>query len=121
MAMFTAIRLYGTCDSNGALVVKADRSVNGLLYGIHQDNGTLAAGVDFTVAVVQSEMLKTIITLTDANTDNTAYYPRSSSCGATGTSNSDNLIMMAVVGTLQLTIAQGGNAGKGGLYVFIIE
>ncbi len=121
MGMFTVIPLIGTCSAGGAATVKATKSVNGLLYGIHEDKGTLADGVDLTLAVIQSEEPKTIITLTNANTDNNALYPRDSSCGDTGTSNSDNLIMKAVVGTLQLTIAQGGDGGIGGLYAYVIE
>jgi len=120
--MFTVIPLIGTTDGSGTtLTVTATRAVNGLLYGIHEDKGTLSDGVDLTLAVIQSEEPKTIITLTDANTDNNALYPRSSSCGDTGVSNSDNLIMKAVVGTLQLTIAQGGNSHKGGVYVYVME
>ena len=121
MGTFTVIPLVGTCSTGGDLVVKSTRSVNGMLYGIHEDKGTLASGVDMTLAVIQSEMPKTLLTLTNADTDNNAFYPRASSCGATGSATTDSLIMVPIVGTLQLTIAEGGSAGIGGLYVYVVE
>lgn len=121
MAWFSVIHLSGATDTNGAAVNKASQSVNGLLYSVRVDKGTLANGADHTLAVVNSEFTKTILTLTDADTDDTEYFPRASSCGSTGTVSTDQNLMIPVVGVLQDTIAQGGSTKTGGLWVTVME
>lgn len=119
--MFTMVTLVGTTDGNGDAIVTSTRAVNGLFYGLIEDKGTLSDGVDLTLASVQGETAITLLTLTNANTDQAEYYPRASSCGNTGTSNSDSMIMQPVVGHLRLTIAQGGATHTGGVYAFVLE
>ena len=118
---FTVVPLIGTTNSSGDKVVVAAREVNGFLHSVHEDKGTLADGVDMTLAVIRSEMVQTVLTLTDANTDNKIFIPRIDSCGVTGAALTKNDSMIPVVGTLQLTIAQGGDTRLGGLYAYIIE
>jgi hypothetical protein len=119
--VFQVIPLIGTTNSSGAATIKATRSVNGLLWGFIEDKGTLVDGVDFTLSVVNSEAAITLLTLTNANTDGAEFYPRGSSCGATGTSNNDNMVMKPVVGVLQCVIAQGGDTFTGGMYALVLE
>jgi hypothetical protein len=115
------IPLIGTTDSSGAATITSSRAVNGLLFGFYEDKGTLADGVDFTITVINSEMICTILTLTNANTDQSWYFPRGSSCDSTGTSTVDNQILIPVNGKLQCVIAQGGNTFTGGMYAFVME
>lgn len=119
--MFIRIKLIGTTAADGSATVTATRSVNGLLYGLHEDKGTLADGVDFTLAVVLSEAVQTVITLTNANTDNQMFFPRLDSCSVTGTALSQNMTMIPIMGTLRLTIAQGGDTKTGGMYAYVLE
>jgi hypothetical protein len=120
MGLFRIVPLIATTDGDGAATVTSSE-VNGLLYGVHEDKGTLSNGVDLTLAVVNSEKPYTLLTLTNADTDNTELFPRVSSCGNTGTVGTDQLIMLPVTGQLKLTIAQGGAAHTGGLYAWILE
>jgi hypothetical protein len=119
--VFQVIPLVGTTNGSGGATVKATRSVNGLLWGFIEDKGDLADGVDFTLSVVNSEAAITLLTLTNANTDGAEFYPRGSSCNATGVSTSDNMIMKPVVGVLQCVIAQGGATKTGGMNALVLE
>lgn len=119
--MFTIVPLIGTTDSDGAAVIQAAHAVNGLLFGFIEDKGSFDDGVDLTLAVVNSEFTATIITLTNADTDNQAFFPRTDSCGNTGTALIQNQMAYPVVGKLQLTVAQGGDTKTGGIYAWILE
>jgi hypothetical protein len=122
--VISVIPLIGTTGSGGSAgvaTIKAARAVNGLLYGVIEDKGDLEDGVDLTLSVVNSETAVTLLTLTDANTDQAQFYPRGNSCGATGASNADGLIMLPVVGVLQLAVAQGGTTKTGGVYALVME
>ncbi len=121
MSDIKIIPLIGTTNGDGDATIEAEQSVNGLLYGFIEDKGSLADGVDMTLSVVNSELAITLLTLTDANTDGTQYYPRGSSCGSTGTSNSDNLIMLPIVGLLKCVISQGGETKTGGVCAIVLE
>lgn len=120
-SMFTVVALIGTTNSSGDKVLQSTQAVNGLLFGIHEAKGSLVDGVDMTLTVVNSNFTKTILTLTNANTDHTEYFPRCNTSGPTGTANSDNMLPHPVVGKLQLTIAQGGDTKTGGLYAYVVE
>lgn len=115
------VPLIGVTASGGTATIRSDRALDGFLWGLQRYKGTHDDGADLTLTVVNSNFTKTIITLTNADTDAAEWYPRASSCGATGTSNSDNMILIPVIGHLQLAVAQGGNAKTGGLYAIILE
>lgn len=121
MGDFLILPLIGTTSGAGAATIKADHAVNGVLYGVIEDKGTFDNGVDLTLSVVNSELAITLLTLTNADTDQAQYYPRTASCGATGTANVDTNIMLPVVGVLQVVVAQGGATKTGGLYAIILQ
>ena len=67
---------------------------------------------------------KTLLTLTDANADDT-YYPRDvvhnlTGTALTGTAGGDTT-MLLVTGNLKLVVASGGDAKTGGCVVYILE
>ena len=119
--LFTVVPLIGTTAANGTATVVAPFAVNGMLYAIHEDKGSLDDGVDFTLSIVRSEMVQTVLTLANANTDNTIWAPRIDSVSQAGAALSQNNIPIPVVGVFSLAIAQGGNVKRGGLYAFVIE
>lgn len=119
--MLTLVTLSITTAADGSATVKSAQAYNGLLYGLKYVPGTLATGADLTIGVTQSEYDATILTITDAGTSEVSWYPRNSTCGATGTSNSDALVYPPVVGHVQVVVAQGGNATSGTLYAYILD
>lgn len=121
MGMLTLVHLSTTTAADGSATVKSCRALNGLLHAVRENKGTLADGVDLTLSVVQSDGAKTLLTITNGNTDGQWFNPRANSCSVAGVAGTDQLIAMPVVGTLQLAIAQGGNGGIGGLDVFVME
>ena len=120
------IKLSGTTSAAGALTVTSSEYVRGFLYKVEWIDGDLADGVDPTLSVTNTPegVDKTLLTLTDANDDDT-YYPRDivhglDGAAKTGTAGGD-CVMLLVVGNLKLVIADGGNAKTGGCVVYILE
>ena len=96
----------------------------GLLYAVEWIDGTLDDGVDGTLKAVttSSAVDMTLLTLTDAN-DDAFYYPRHQVHGNDGAALTLDGTRIAfdlplIDGTLQLTIASGGNAKTGGCIVY---
>ena len=77
-------------------------------YGYDID-GLLTGTSDFTITTI-GDLPRSVITLTnvDCTSASQNYRPRESSCGATGTSNSDYTLMIPVVGDIKIVLAQGG-------------
>ena len=115
------IQLAITTDADGAATVTGSEFCTGWLYGLRYVPGTIATGGDLTISWTLGSNAQTILTITNAGTSDVSWYPRSSSCGATGTSNSDNLIMVPFFGLPKVVVAQGGNGGAGSLYFYILE
>lgn len=115
------IKLSITTAADGSATVTSTEFVNGLLYGFFYAPGTIATGGDLTISFVNSASAQTLLTITNAGTSNVSWYPRGSSCGATGTSTSDNLVMIPVIGYLKVVVAEGGNAASGALYGYVLE
>lgn len=124
--MIDVIPLIGTTDATGDSTVIATRSVLGLLQEVVWIDGDLADGVDGTLSVTVRPNAApdlTLLTLTDANSD-AVYRPREAVHGNTGTAltynSTEGVTDMPVIdGTLQLVIAQGGNAKTGGALVYV--
>lgn len=113
-------RISVTVDASGDGTTTT-RALLGKIFAVHWNIGTCAAGVDVTLAVVNSETTNTILTLTDANAS-ALYYPRHAMHGATGsaltaTAGGDNT-MPLLAGALKVTIAQGGVSKTGIVTVF---
>jgi hypothetical protein len=122
MPKLRIIKLPIVCDVNGAATVKqSDNHVNGLLYDVVYIPGTLAAGTDLTITVQNSDVSKTILTLTDAGSSTLVLYPRGNACGPTGVVGTDGMQQLTVIGALQVVAAQGGAAGAGSLHFTVME
>jgi len=115
------IKLAITTASDGSATVTSTQNVKGFLYGLHYAPGTIATGGDLTISFVNGANAQTVLTVTNGGTSNVSWYPRGSSCGATGTSNSDNLIMIPIVGLPKVVVADGGSGGVGALYFYVLE
>lgn len=118
------IRLFGTTSAGGAATLIAERPVFGRLVAVEWIDGSFDDGVDGTLSVIRtpSGVDLTLLTLTDANND-ALYYPRHQVHGSTGaglTLDGTRLLveMPIITGTLQLVIAQGGDAKTGGCIVY---
>ena len=121
------VRLFGTTDSSGDLVVDAERAVFGRLYAIEWVKSGFAAGVDPTLTVRGTPGGQTTLTIwavTDANTS-MMYYPRAQTHDSTGAGLTyDGTRVQAdlplLAGRPRLTVAQGGSVASGGciLYYF---
>ncbi len=117
--MIRHIKLYGTTDSTGALMITATLPVEGLIHAVEWIDGDLADGVDATLSIDRDDDASdvTLLTLTDANTDK-VYYPlvlASSSAGADLTAIYQR---MFVNGRLKLVVANGGDSKSGGCIVY---
>lgn len=114
-------QLIGTTDENGDLVVTMTRPLMGWLIAVQWIDGDLADGVDATLKAVHtpSGVDTTLLTLTDAN-DDAWYYPtvvEHDNAGAAQTTRTFQIIE----GTLQLTIADGGDTKTGGCIVYYTD
>ena len=114
------IRLYGTTDASGDLVVTHTNATYGLLYAVQWIDGGFDDGVD---AVFASTGLAdgadlTLITLTNAN-DDKWYYPRTLEHDNAG-GDLSTYNYPAITGTLKMTVSSGGNAKAGGAVLHII-
>jgi hypothetical protein len=115
------MRLVGTTDASGDLVVTAPRALFGWLIAVQWIDGDLADGVDAVLKAVYtpSGVDTTLLTLTDANAD-AWYYPvtvENDNAGAALTTRT----LQIIEGTLQLTVADGGDTKTGGCIVYYTD
>lgn len=120
------IRLIGTTNGSGAATITAETPRLGMLYAVELVDGDLADGVDLTLKVIRtvSGVDLTLYNGTDFNSD-AMKYPRhlvhdESGTALTGTAGGDRT-MPVVAGTLQVTLAQGGDTKTGGCIVYLCD
>jgi hypothetical protein len=109
-----------TTASNGTGSATLSRNISGLLYSMRYLKTDFAAGVDFTLSVVNSVATETILTITDGNAS-ANYYPRVDSCGPTGSALSLNAQMVPIVGAPKITVAQGGDTKSGTFVLYWLD
>ena len=114
---FIDTRLDITTDSGGDATVTGE-AINGLLYAVEWVDGDLADGVDATLSMTQtpSGVDKTLLTLTDANSD-AFYYPRESDHDNTGTEGAGTVHPL-LMGIPQVVVADGGNVASGAIILY---
>jgi len=120
--MLHSTKLYGITDSSQDLIVNDSRAVFGFLYAVLWLKDDLADGVGAVLSTQAPGNVKTLLTLTAANTDNAFYYPRdlvhdAAGTALTGTSGGDRALPV-IDGTLRLVVAQGGATNAGGCIVY---
>ena len=118
------IRLSGTTDTSGDLVVNATRPVFGLLYAVRWVDDTFANGVDAVISTQSHEAAATLLTLTNAD-DDAWYYPRDVVHDATGgallgTHGGDRALPL-FAGVPRLVVSNGGSKLTGGCVLFYYE
>lgn len=120
------IRLVGTTSAGGALTVTSTEYVKGFLYNVEWIDGDFSDGVDAVLSVTETPegVDKTLLTLTDANNDDT-YYPRDivhdlAGGALTGTAGGDREKLL-INGKLKLVVADGGATKEGGCIAYILE
>lgn len=85
--------------------------------------GTLTNGVDATLICTQfspRSLVTTLLTLTNANAD-AFYHPKVVGADGVGAAIADAYESPLVHGTVQLTIAAGGAAHTGSLWLYLDE
>lgn len=121
-------RLIGTVTALGAGTFTSGDAVLGRLYAVEWVDGDLADGVDAVLSVTNREsgVDRTLLTLTDANSD-AFYYPReqvhsNAGAGLNYNDESDEPVvdLPLVDGVLSLVIADGGDKKTGGAIVFVL-
>lgn len=118
------LKLTGTTDGSGALVVDAPGAIYGKLEAIEWIDGTFDDGVGgvITVTKTPSGVDHTLLTLAAANND-AIYYPRTlvhkteDGAALTGTAGGDRTAPL-VAGYPRLTVSSGGNAKTGGCVLY---
>lgn len=92
-----------------------------LLYAVEWVDGDLVDGVDATLSMTEtlSEVDKTLLTLTDANSD-AWYYARALECDNAGTAT-DFYTMQVVDGKLKLVVSNGGDTKSGACIVYLMD
>lgn len=118
------MELSGTTDGDGALTVNGESAILGRLYAIQWVDGDFTDGVDAVISTQGHGASKTLLTLTDANTD-ALYYPRDLVHDATGgvltgTAGGDRVLPL-LVGKPRLVVASGGATKTGGCILFYYE
>lgn len=86
-------------------------------------DGDLVDGVDATLICTQftpRDLVTTLLTLTNANND-AFYYPKVTGADSVGATIADAYESPIVHGTLQLTVAAGGAAKTGALWLYLQE
>lgn len=116
-----SMKLTGTTDASGDLTVTATRALFGWLIAVQWIDGDLADGVDATLKAVNtpSGVDTTLLTLTDAN-DDAWYYPTVVEHDAAGAAQTTRTFQI-IEGTLQLTVADGGDKKTGGCIVYFTD
>lgn len=120
--MLHSTKLYVTTNGSGDGTVNDIRALFGFLYAVLWLKDDFADGVDAVLSTQAPGNVKTLLTLTDANTDNKWYYPRDvmhtlAGAALTGTGGED-LTLPVIDGTLRLVVAQGGATVAGGCIVY---
>jgi len=118
--------LTGTTSTAGAATINDTSAILGRLYAVEWIDGDLADGIDavLTAQNTASAVAQTLLTLTDANSDDW-YYPRDvvhdlTGGALTGTSGGDRELPV-INGVLRLVIASGGSEKTGGCIVYYYE
>lgn len=93
---------------------KSGKPVSGILLGVYVDYVSQPATCDVTIAT-ESAPVKTLLTLTNANTDGW-FYPRYLAHGSTGTVSTTDLVYHPVNDYVVVTVAQG-DAGSVNVYL----
>lgn len=112
-----------TTDSGGAFVGTHVVKTPAKLQAAQWIKGTLANGVDATLIVTQFSprtLVTTLLTLTDANAD-ALYHPKVTGADDVGAEITDAYESPLVHGTLQLTVASGGDTKAGTLWLYLEE
>jgi len=118
------MRLEVTTETDGTGSKEATEAVLGRLYAVQWIDGDFADGVDAVVSTINHEAAKTLLTLTNANTD-ALYYPRDlmhTEAGAalTGTQGGDRALPL-LAGRPKLAVTSGGGVKTGGAILFYFE
>ena len=117
--------IKATTDGSGDSVDLSEMPVFGRVYAVDLIDGDLADGVDTTFTYVNSQgVTKTLLTLTDWNSDKT-LYPRevmhgNTGSALTGTAGGDTT-MPIVAGYVTATTAQGGATKSGSYLLYILD
>ena len=115
------MRLYGTCDADGALTVNGERSISGLLVAIKYLDTSFAAGADIVISCQGADGVNAnLITITDGNAS-AIYYPRVAGCTIAGVAETPVDQFQLLEGTPRMVVAAGGNAGVGGVILYWLE
>jgi hypothetical protein len=111
------VRLTGTTDGSGDLVVTGEFSILGWLVAVEWVDGDFADGVDAVLSVVDtpSGVDQTLLTLTDAN-DDKWYFPTGPEHDQAGAETGTRALLM-INGTLKLVVSSGGDTKTGGCFV----
>ncbi|MBU2099596.1 MAG: hypothetical protein KKD00_12595 [Gammaproteobacteria bacterium] len=118
-------RIGITTTTGGVATGTTETPVLGKLYAVDMVDGDLADGVDTTFTYTNPEgVSKTLLTLTDWNSDRT-YYPRDQVHGNDGAALTLDGTRIAydlplVAGKITATVAQGGSE-KSGVFLLYIE
>lgn len=122
--MLKVIKLISDVSASGAVTVVSSK-VTGLLHAVEWIDGTLDNGVDAVLTLTRDGEGAdiTLLTLTDANND-AVYMPRYATHGNTGTALTLDGTRPAtdkhfINGALSLSITDGGNAKRGGCFVYL--
>jgi hypothetical protein len=121
---YKEIRLSGTTDVSGDLVVNATTPVFGLLYAVRWVDGDFADGVDAVISTQGHEAAATLLTLSNAD-DDAWYYPRvvvqnAAGVDLTGLVGGDRDLPL-MVGVPRLVVSSGGSVLTGGCILYYIE
>jgi hypothetical protein len=124
--MLDSIRLTGTTTAGGAATITAERAVLGLLYAVQWIDGDLANNNTAVLSAVRTDSAVDQALHTQVageGDDDGWYYPRVavhdlSAVGLTYDGTRTVNEMPVINGTLQLVIADGGNAKTGGCIVY---
>lgn len=117
MIMISTIELPFTTNGSGAATVTAPAEVIGKVYAMLWDQGTCSAGVDVQVDSSFAGLTINVATLTNPAASG-IYYLRAATAGLTGSALTDYAPPLSV-GTLTVTIAQGGATKTGKVTLFV--
>jgi len=120
------VKLAFTTTAGGAATVTADTPVFGLIRAVEWNKGTADNGVDATLSFTSGDtaVSKTVLTLSNADSSKW-YYPHEIIDDLTGVdltfdgTRTLQTVPILVNGTLQVVIAQGGNAKTGSMVVYV--
>lgn len=124
--MMKEIKLYGTTDASGDVVINAEKTIAAEIVAIAWADGDLANNVTGVISTQGAEASQVIMSIGAAEGDDDAiFYPRhivhdEGADVLTGTAGGDRCLPLAV-GKLRLVIAAGGATKTGGCYVYYRE